>query len=756
MDPAPSPISNEIVFAAKGWLWIMNLETSEAQRVTSSSGIDSRPEWSPDGKQIVFIRDDSRDTQIISLDVTSKKETLVVNEPALDLDPIFSPDGKFIYYSSAIDGSLNLWKINVETAEKTAITKGNGLRRRPIVLPSSDKLVFLNKEGSYNSLELLDLTNGNSTSLVEDRIASQADMTLSPDGSYLAYTWPFDGGYEIRMMSLITPNTSVLLTRSRNMPLAPAFNSTGNEIYFSEATESEGMALKRINANGGLSETIAVAKWDWGVETGTLRITSKVEGDVEPVRLNVLDVNGHPLIPESGTVHSEGQNGRVFFYSNGTIEIIGIGGAVTISAVQGFETKEVVQVAEIKTGKVTEVTIDLERIWDSNASGWYSGDNHFHLNYGGTYRLDPSDIVLDINGEGLDVAIPLLANLHNRFLQRDLWGWKRDSQPIISIGQEVRSHFLGHVELIGTDDLFWPWIWGPGYQLYDRDDRFNGIALRHARSQGGVGGYVHPVGIKEPFAAGGAAAIPVNFIADAVLGEVDIIEVACLWSNEIGTASLWHQILNLGIPLAASAGSDVMNNLYRTMPIGSTRVYVKPEGDINLDSYLEALKKGRSFVSTGPLLEFEVGGKEPGQVITERDKKVKWELNTHSALPFKKVEIFINGQVVWSKKGNDVPGSKTYKGTIILPVGGWVTARVHGGEVNWPSMNRYTFAETSPVWIGSVGSTEPTVIKQSAQDLLKALDVSEKRLRDGYGDTPIPNLLDHFERARRKLNGLIE
>ena len=59
----------------------------------------------------------------------------------------------------------------------------------------------------------------------------------------------------------------------------------------------------------------------------------------------------------------------------------------------------------------------------------------------------------------------------------------------------------------------------------------------------------------------GALGIPINFVADAVLGEVDVLELACLWSNELGTASLWHQVLNLGIPLAASAGSDVDERL---------------------------------------------------------------------------------------------------------------------------------------------------------------------------------------------------
>ena len=754
MDPAPSPKGGEILFAAKGWLWLMDLSSANAKRITSSGGMDSRPEWSPDGSKIAFVRDDGSGLKIIELELSNMEERVLVQEDAINLDPSYSPDGSLIYYASSVDKSIDLWKINVDAGAKEKITSQRSIERRPIAHPSGDQIVYLSKSGSYNAIEMLNLNTAELTTLVNDRITSQVDITLSPDGQYMVYNWPFDSGYELRVLSLTTPNTSILLTQSDRMPLAPAFDATGEWIYFSEATDNESTALKRIKLDGGEVERLVVKNWDYGSDVGMLKIRTLVDGVEEPVRLNILDEKGHPLIPQSGTVHSEGQTGRVFFYSSGTLEIVNVAGEVTISAVQGFTTQEVVQKTTIRSGTTSNETIDLKRIWNPKANGWYAGDNHFHLNYGGTYRLDPEDIVPEIEGEGMDVAVPLLANLHNRFLQQDLWGWKRDKSPIITFGQEVRSHFLGHVELIATDDLFWPWIWGPGYQVHATDDRINATALRHARAQGGVGGYVHPVGVDDPFGDGGTRAVPVNFIADAVLGEVDILEIACLWSNELGTASIWHEILNLGIPLAASAGSDVMNDFYRTMTIGATRVYVKPTGNLTFESYLDALKKGRSFVTTGPLLEFTIEGNEPGQVIENGLRKSKWNLNVHSALPYESVELFVNGTVVWSTKGDEAAGSRTYKGSINLPHGGWVTARVHGGEVAWPSLNSYTFAETSPVWIGSVGSVDPNASKESAKKLLEVMKGSKERLMEGYGDAPIPNLLDHFQKAREKLEAI--
>jgi len=758
-DPAPSPQGGEIAISAKGWLWLLDPENGGARRITHSAGMDFRPQWSADGNNLVFVRDSGSRLSIVSLNLDSGRERVLVDSEAINLDPVFSLDGKYVYYASSEYGRMELWRVWLDTLKReevnpTGAGKTRAFKRRPQILDQDSLLLYLSKSGSGDSVEVLNLLTNTTSSLARDDITAQADLSLSPDRRYLAYTWPNDGGWQLRLLAIAAPQTSVLLTGGQGMPMSPAFSHDGEWVYFTEADNDERMELKRISVYGGSVETIEVKAFDWGATTGRLLIRSEVDGQADAVRLNVLDSTGHAVIPERGAVRSEGQNGRVFYYSGGEIELIAPAGEITVSAVQGIATPELTQRVRVKPDATTQVTLRLERVWDAAANGWYSGDNHFHLNYGGSYRLDPADILPDLRGEGLDFAYPLLANLHNRFMEQKRWGWAHTERPIIEFGQEVRSHFLGHIELLGIDRLFWPWVWGPYYQVYATDDRPNAEALRFARAQGGLGGYVHPYELQDPFTEETAADVPVGFVADAVLGEVDLIELACLWSDEIGTGALWHSILNLGIPMAASAGSDVMNNYYRTMAIGATRVYVKPEGALSTASYLQALKQGRSFVSNGPMLEFAVAGLEPGQVVKVPGDRVEWTLDVHSALPWEKVEIFVNGAVVQTLEGHPEAGSKTYRGSVEPPAGGWITARVTGANHGWPALDSYLFAETSPVWFGDVGSTAPAALRQSAQNLLMVLDVSEKLLHEGYGNAPIPRLQSQFDEARARLQEL--
>ncbi|OAB58126.1 hypothetical protein AY599_00260 [Leptolyngbya valderiana BDU 20041] len=760
-DPAPSPDGEQLAFAARGWIWVMDLESRSARRVTASAAVDSRPAWSPDGEQLVFVRDDRDALRIVLLDLESGDETDLIDSPAIHLDPVFSADGRTLYFSSSETGQLDLWALELSSGERRQVTPERAIGRRevlrrPRLSADGATAVYLDKRNTRDSIRRIDLATGQSEVLIDDGITAQADMALSPDGTLMAYVWPYDGGWELRLMALESPHASILLTRGAGMPLSPVFSADGEHIYFSEAGDNERKGLFRIPVVGGRREPVRIDSMDWGAPVGRLQLTTSI-GDQRyvPVRLNVVDAQGHPVVPESGAVRKEMEHDRIFFYTSGLIELVAPAGPITVTAVQGFETEVKTETFEIRAGETIQANLTLNRLWDASESGWYSADTHFHLNYGGTYRLDPEDIVNDLIGEGVDVGVPLLANLHNRFLEQDLWGWQRNEAPMILIGQEVRSHFLGHLGLFGMDELFWPWIWGPFYEIYRDDDRLNAEALRHARDGGGLGAYVHPVAVQNPLTEDTADNVPIAMIADAVLGELDLIELACLWTDEVGTGAVWHQILNLGIPLAATGGSDVMNNYFRTMPIGATRVYFKPDGELTEDSFKAALKAGRSVTSNGPMLEFRIASQEPGGVIADVDGPVEWTLDVHSVLPLESIEIFVNGERV--QRLDSASGvTESYQGQLDLPKGGWITARVLGENSGWPAQDSYLYAETSPIWIGEIGSTDDASRRASAETLRMLLDNARERLEAGYGDAEIPRLEAHFDRAREALGALIE
>ena len=194
-----------------------------------------------------------------------------------------------------------------------------------------------------------------------------------------------------------------------------------------------------------------------------------------------------------------------------------------------------------------------------------------------------------------------------------------------------------------------------------------------------------------------------------------------------------------------------MLNFYRTMAPGTTRTYVKTRSRRDFDAYLEGLRAGRSFVTTGPLVEFEVEGVEPGGTISD-DGQARWTLSLHSAVPTQRLEIVVNGEVVYAADTGDQTHNR-FEGEVDIPAGGWIAARVIGpATTGWPAMGSYAFAHTSPVWIGEVGSIDPRSEQRSAAALQGALAGARERLLQGYAGTDIPNLTARFDEAQAALD----
>ena len=55
-SPSWSPDSQELVYSMAGTLWRQRVDSNEAVQLTNGgSGYDYQPDWSPDGKSVVYV-----------------------------------------------------------------------------------------------------------------------------------------------------------------------------------------------------------------------------------------------------------------------------------------------------------------------------------------------------------------------------------------------------------------------------------------------------------------------------------------------------------------------------------------------------------------------------------------------------------------------------------------------------------------------------------------------------------------------------
>jgi len=503
-DPAPSPDGGTVAISARGYLWLYDETSRRARRLTRGRDLDFRPRWSPDGRSLVFVRDRGDETSIVRVDVASGEERVLLDEPALDLDPVYSLDGTSVFYSSAKNGDLDLWRLDVASGVRTRLTEAAGLELSPIPV-SNDELVYVAKVRGSDSVSILDLRSGATRALVEEPIASQMRPALQPEGRRIVVPLPGPDSWELWLREL-ADGPRIRVAQGGGLPLMPAFTPDGESVYFVEADPEQRFHLMKVATVGGEPRDVSPTVWDWGEPTARVEVRTRVKGapSLVPARISVQDGSGHPVLPDAGQPRFDSQNGRVYLYSAGVLEVETPAGEIQIDAVRGVAAPVVSSAIRVGPGETAVVELELSPLWSAGDDGWYSGDHHFHLNYGGTYRLRPESLVTVLAAEDIDVATPLMANLHTRLNDLEWFSWTRLSEsPLIVFGQEVRPHFLGHMGLIGISSPHWPWYWGPGYPIYGRDDRPNGSALEHSRREGGINAFVHPVSTGTPFPSEG-------------------------------------------------------------------------------------------------------------------------------------------------------------------------------------------------------------------------------------------------------------
>ncbi|SVE48851.1 uncharacterized protein METZ01_LOCUS501705, partial [marine metagenome] len=232
---------------------------------------------------------------------------------------------------------------------------------RPQPHPDGQSLLY----SDPNNIYLWNLNTGDEEMLQSERIISMTRPALSPNGDLLVYNWPTQDNYELRLLNINDPTSTVFLTSANGLPLTPNWSANGNWIYFSEADKNQVFQLKRISSVGGFVEMVPIVHWDWGEPTTTINLVTKLKGSNKPApsRLNVVDANGHPIIPNKGQSRFDGQNGRVFFYSRGEIELTVTPGTFRVSAVQGLTTPKVTKEIKIKRLGEKQVLLQLEPVW---------------------------------------------------------------------------------------------------------------------------------------------------------------------------------------------------------------------------------------------------------------------------------------------------------------------------------------------------------------------------------------------------------
>jgi hypothetical protein len=363
-------------------------------------------------------------------------------------------------------------------------------------------------------------------------------------------------------------------------------------------------------------------------------------------------------------------------------------GEVYVEAAKGFEYEPLRARLQIKPGQ-RELEIRLERAVDLSKQGWIRADTHVHF-------ISPETARLEGQAEGLNVINLLAAQWGDLFTNvGDITGRLSGSSTddmLVWVGTENRNHFLGHISLQGTQGqpVFPMSTSGPSEGYFgDTTMRAMSEWADECRSKGGLVVVPH---FPYPHS---------EIIAEIVRGRVDGVEFWDFWTPTMDTFSFHelYRLLNCGYRVAVVGGTDKMS---AAMPVGNVRTYAHTDGEVSFDAWVRAVRAGRTYTTSGPLVRFAVEGRHPGAELKlpSRGGTVHVEAEAVSLTgPVNKLEVVYNGRVVAQAASR--AGSATLKLSqeVKVPGSGWLAARCVSQHKAWSVWPQHIAAHTSAVYV---------------------------------------------------------
>jgi imidazolonepropionase-like amidohydrolase/Tol biopolymer transport system component len=321
-----SPDGKVIAFNAAGYIYTKVLPNGKPERISSTNDFEFEPEFSPDGKSLVYINwSDELKGSINIVDLSSKLITRLTTEKGFYYSPKFSNKGDKIIYRKGegneqlgyafgknpgiyimpltntgmapIGGTLAL------TAGAPQLVIDNGIR--PQFTADDSHIYYQSSEGDKKAYKIIDLSGANQRTLYTSQYATQ--FAPSPDGKWMAFTELFNC-YITPMVN--TGSAQNLSATNKAIPLSKLTRDAGTYLHWSKDSQRLMWTLgpkyftRDIRnafpfVEGGPDKTPPVDTV--GTEIGLKLLSDVPDGKIAFTNARIITMRGDEVI-EKGTV----------------------------------------------------------------------------------------------------------------------------------------------------------------------------------------------------------------------------------------------------------------------------------------------------------------------------------------------------------------------------------------------------------------------------------------------------------------------
>ncbi len=478
-----------------------------------------------------------------------------------------------------------------------------------------------------------------------------------------------------------------------------------------------------------------------------LEIELVVDGRSVPGLVRLEDARGGPVVPEGllrrGMGLEEAHPANRWWVLPGPSTVRVPAGKVAIEALHGLETEVARAEIDLTGLEKGRARLALRRFWDSAGRGWRGANTHLHLQK--IPRREADRYLREVpRADGLDVLFVSYLEraevdreyVTNAYTDADLRELSAETGVVFGNGEEHRHNFLntgdapgqsfsgegyGHVMFLDLKKLIRPVSIGRGIMKEGTDGRPLQAGIDEARKQGATVLWCHNTfGLED--------------IPNWATGRPHAQNIFDGSPEAHGTyRDTFYRYLNAGLRVPFSTGTDWF--IY-----DFSRAYA-PVADLKGPrDWLRALEAGKTYITNGPLLEFDAAGKGIGETVRlEQPGRVRVKARAAGRVDFRRIELVRNGEVVATLGSRRDGGRFAAELEQDLELAGpaWLALRVpppptkEAPDPAFPKseLGGPLFAHTSPVYVEVAGRAvwNGEAVQGLLDEVRRARETIEKR-----------------------------
>jgi TolB protein len=387
-----SPDSHEVIYSMAGSLWRQRIDSNTAQQLTDGLGYDYQSDWSPDGKNVVYVSYQHDAMELWLLDLASGNTKQLTKNAAVNVEPRWSPDGtKIVFVSTEYHGRFHIFVLNA--AEESAAGKASIVRLTEESKSTLPRYYYaeydteINPSWSRDGKDILFVSNrghiygtggfwrmraepgAEAHEIHYEETTWKARPDFSPDGTKVLYSSYLGGQWH-----------QLWLMPANGGDAFPISYGDWDETYARWSPDGKHIALisnrdgntdlRLQDFPGGSQRRIVATERKYLKPHGRVEVTAiGSDGKPTPARVSVTDDAGRFFASRDAWIsgadgydRSEGKFEPHYFPSSGTATIDAPVGKIHLEVMKGFEFALEKRDVDVSANGVARVTVRLKAI----------------------------------------------------------------------------------------------------------------------------------------------------------------------------------------------------------------------------------------------------------------------------------------------------------------------------------------------------------------------------------------------------------